>query len=180
VSDANGDRIPEWIVGAWERAALVIAGEPVSEIGRAVWIQTEHAYVDLRAPGQVASGTSFAGHGTWDGRVFTWHHEIDMHPRSGAVDRGALERDGDDLVEAGEDLDGSGPYVECWRPLSDPHDRTETVVTPGGLAVRVGAHAAFARDDRDLGGEFSARYRRHVSATWRDEIVIGEPDWQPF
>jgi hypothetical protein len=176
----NTDGVPHWIVGAWERTSLEIAGAVVAGIGRAVWIQADEYYVDLRAPGVIASGTSFAGPGAFDGRLFTWRHDIDMRPRSGALDRGSLEPDGDALIERGDDLDGAGPYVERWKRLSGSAGDTETIFTPGGIGVRAGAHGAFALDLRDHGGGFAARYRRRVAGDWVDEMVIGDADWQPF
>ena len=174
------ERVPEWVVGAWERTSLVIEGAPAADIGRAVWIQAERSYVDVRAPGSAASGTAFAGSGNWRGGVFTWHHDIDLHPEPGRLDRGTLRLDGEDLVEAGDDLDGLGPYVERWRRLPASEGPGETVTADGGLAVRVGAHYAFVHDDRDRDGEFSARYRRRTGHAWIDEIAIGARDWQPF
>ena len=59
-------------------------------IGRALWIEAGGTYVDVRAPGTVASGTSFGGRSTWRAPTFTWHHDLDLHPRPGSVDRGEL------------------------------------------------------------------------------------------
>jgi hypothetical protein len=176
----NEPRVPDWVVGAWERTSLVLAGEPVAGIGRAVWIQTERSYVDVRAPGSVASGTAFAGPGAWHAGIFTWHHEIDLYPGGGPTDCGTLELDGDDLVECGDDLEGHGPYVERWHRIPGSGGRAETITAIGGLAVLAGDHYAFARDERDRGGQFAARYRRRARDAWVDEIAIGAPDWQPF
>ena len=46
---------------------LDVDGAPVPGIGRALWIEGGGTYVDVRAPGTVASGTSFGGRSTLAG-----------------------------------------------------------------------------------------------------------------
>ena len=63
--------VPSEFVGAWEREGLDVGGAVVHGVGRALWIESGGTYVDVRAPGTVASGTSFGGRSTWHQPVFT-------------------------------------------------------------------------------------------------------------
>ncbi len=135
--------VPRRFVGAWEREALEVGGAPVAGIGRALWIEGGGTYVDVRAPGSVASGTSFGGRSTWRAPVFTWHHDLDLHPRPGTADRGELILRDDLIIERGSGIDGgTAEYEERWRRRPAANVLAAIATHATGLAVRVGDHAA--------------------------------------
>lgn len=168
--------VPRRFVGAWERDELRIAGRAVPGIGRAVWIEAGGTYVDVRAPGTVASGTSFGGRSSWRSPAFTWRHDVDLHPRPGTVDRGVLTLDGDRIVERGTGIDGgAAPYEEQWRRLPATGGAvTAVAIHPHGLAVRVGNTAALvlAAPAPARGG---ARLWEHADGAWVETITVGDP-----
>ena len=134
--------VPARFVGAWQRQCLEVDGHAVAGIGPAVWIEAGGTYVDVRALGTLASNTGFGGRSTWRAPRFTWHHDVDLDPQPGAVDRATLVPDHDDLIEHGFGLTGAGvPYVEHWHRLPTTTRVTSVVVHDRGLAVRVGDHA---------------------------------------
>jgi len=134
--------VPARFVGAWQRERLEVAGRAVAGIGRALWIEGGGTYVDVRAQGELASNTSFGGRSAWRAPRFTWHHDIDLDPEPGAVDRATLAQDGDDLVERGVGLTGEGvPYLERWHRLPTTTAATAIAEHTYGLAVRVGDYA---------------------------------------
>src|SRR5260221_12397397 len=59
--------LPARFVGAWERGDLEVDGSPVSDAGRAVWIEAGAAYVDVRGTGGFAGRPGFAGPTAWGG-----------------------------------------------------------------------------------------------------------------
>jgi hypothetical protein len=164
--------VPRRFVGAWERERLDIDGARVSGIGRAVWIQSGAAYVDVRAPGTAASGTSFGGRGSWRAPVFTWHHDFDLHPREGSVDRGELTVLGDRIIERGVGLDGgTATYAEEWRRRPTTQAEVAIARHDTGLAVLVGDHAAWVFAPADDAG--SARAWEYTNDKWIATITIG-------
>jgi allophanate hydrolase len=135
--------VPRRFVGAWEREGLDVDGAAVPGIGRALWIEGGGTYVDVRAPGTVASGTSFGGRSAWRAPVFTWHHDLDLHPRPGNTDRGELTLLDDRIIERGSGIDGgTAAYEERWRRLPAATALAAIATHSTGLAVRVGDHAA--------------------------------------
>jgi len=168
--------VPDWLVGPWERVALARDGEPVAGPGRTVWLEAGVAYVDVRGPGDDAPATGFAGRCEWRDARCRWIHDLDLDVDGARrLDAGELVRAGDELLERGEDLDGvPGPYEERWRRLPGPPSPVAVLRAEGGLAVRVGDHAAAVLDDRPLGGGIVARYQRRVGERWVDEIVVGD------
>jgi hypothetical protein len=164
--------VPRRFVGAWERERLDIDGARVSGIGRAVWIQSGAAYVDVRAPGTAASGTSFGGRGSWRAPVLTWHHDFDLHPREGSVDRGELTVLGDRIIERGVGLDGgTATYAEEWRRRPTTQAEVAIARHDTGLAVLVGDHAAWVFAPADDAG--SARAWEYTNDKWIATITIG-------
>ena len=166
--------VPPRFVGAWERRELVVDGEPVADAGRVVWVQADESFVDVRGPGGFASDTAFGGTTTWDEPYLTWSHPFDRAAGAEGVDRGHISFDGDDLIETGAFIAGAQrSYRERWCFLGGG----EPVLTSpfdGGLAVRVGPHAAAIVDRRATGGGFAARYQRLVDDRWHTEIEIDD------
>jgi hypothetical protein len=171
--------MPDRFVGAWEREQLEIAGQRVGGIGRAVWIESGGTYVDVRAPGTVGSDTGFGGRSVWCAPNFTWHHDLDLHPRPGTVDRGELTVVDDRIIERGVGLDGSPQrYVEHWRRLANTHDTIAIATHSDGLAVRVGDHAGLilaVHGDRSG----CARVWHYAHGRWRETITVGSPQRVP-
>jgi hypothetical protein len=167
--------LPERFVAAWERSEFVVDGEPVAEPGRAVWVEAGDAFVDVRGPGGFASGTTFAGTTSWADSHLTWVHTIDAEPGDDGVDRGLISFVGDDLIEEGELIAGRViSYRERWQRLSGSEGLTLAAATDGGIAVRVGHHAAVIVDRRADGGAIAARYHRWDGTAWRTELEFGD------
>ncbi|HTD50968.1 MAG TPA: hypothetical protein VK771_10230 [Acidimicrobiia bacterium] len=171
--------VPRRFVGAWEREQLEIGGHAVPGIGRAVWIESGGTYVDVRAPGTVASETGFGGRSRWRAPNLTWHHDLDLHPRPGNVDRGQLTMLDDRIIERGTGLDSNPErYAEHWRRLPSTHDTIAVATHAHGLAVRVGDHAGLivaALGDRPG----CARLWHYARDSWLEEITLGSPDLAP-
>jgi hypothetical protein len=164
-------------LGAWERDDLMVDGDLVAEAGRAVWVEAGAAYVDVRGAGGFASDTCFAGTTSWAEPCLTWRHEIDAHPGEDGMDIGYMTFDGDDLIEEGDFIAGKHvPYRERWRRLNGPSGPVlaAELVECGGLAVRVGNHAAAVVDRRPDGGTLSARYQVWTGRRWITELVVGD------
>ena len=164
--------LPARFVAAWERGELGVDGEPVAG-GRAVWVEAGRAFVDVRGPGGFASDTTFAGTTSWSEPYLTWHRTVDAEP-DGGVDRGRITFVGDDLVEEGEYIAGRVvTYREHWHRLEGGAGTRLAAVTDGGVAVRVGDHAAVVVDLRPIGGGIAARYDRWYGTAWQTEIGFG-------
>jgi hypothetical protein len=162
------------VVGAWERTALVLDGVPAREIDRAVWVEAGGAFVDVRAVGR-DGGTCFAGRSLWASPRFTWAHDIDLTVATEVPDTAVLTVAGDELVERGEHLAGQGgPYEERWGRLSAPGEPVAVLDAPGGLAVRVGVHAAAVWDRRADGDGFVAQYQCRRGTGWVEELSVGD------
>jgi hypothetical protein len=170
--------VPRRFVGAWEREHLSIGGQDAAGIGRALWIETGGTYVDIRAPGSVASGTSFGGRSAWESPVFVWHHDVDTHPRPGSVDRGDLSVLDDCIVERGIGIDGgTAPYEERWRRLPTTNLDTAIAMHKHGVAARVGNHAAFVL--ALPAGTTCARAWQYDNGRWIALISLGSPGEHP-
>ena len=172
--------VPRRFVGAWERETLHIAGVPIPEIGRAVWIEAGGIYVDVRAPGAVASGTSFGGRCRWRAPTFTWYHDVDLHPRPGTVDRGELTLDDDRIIERGTGIDGrAAPYEERWRRVrASARETTAVAIHEHGLAVRVADRAAVVLVTPALEAS-CARLWDYTGGAWAEAITLGTPGDTP-
>ena len=165
--------VPRRFVGAWERDSLTIDRQPVPDIGRAVWIEAGGTYVDVRAAGSVASGTSFGGRSAWRSPMFTWHHDLDLHPRPGDTDRGELTLAAGWIVERGIGIDGgNAPYEERWRRLPTTATHTAVVTHEHGLAVRTGDHAALLLAPPELAAA-CARLWEYENGRWIETITLG-------
>jgi hypothetical protein len=172
--------VPRRFVGAWERESLSIGGVSMPGAGRAVWIEAGGVYVDVRAPGTVASGTSFGGQSSWRSPMFTWRHDVDLHPRPGTVDRGALTLDDDRITERGTGVDGiPAQYEEWWRRLPAVAGRaTAVAINAHGLAVRVDDYAALLVASPAPAGA-GARLWEHANGAWVETITLGDPGATP-
>ncbi|MBV9665664.1 MAG: hypothetical protein JOZ37_16985 [Actinobacteria bacterium] len=171
--------LPARFLGAWERFGLTVDGDPVTDAGRAVWVEAGAAYVDVRGAGGFASDTCFAGTTSWNAPCLTWRHEIDAHPGEGGVDVGHITFDGDDLIEQGDFIAGKQvPYRERWRRLGGPLGPVLAADTAdgAGLSVRVGNHAATVVDRTPAGGTLSARYQMWTGRRWVTEVAVGDGD----
>ena len=165
--------VPRRFVGAWEREGLEIDGAAVTGAGRALWLEAGGLYVDVRAPGTVASGTSFGGRSTWRTPRFTWHHDHDLDPRPGHVDRGELTFEGDRIVERGVGIDGgTGTYEERWQRVSPAGLAPALARHADGLGVRVGDYAGLVlagAADASIG----ARLWQCVRGRWVEVVSLG-------
>jgi hypothetical protein len=161
--------VPRRFIGAWDRLLLNVDGSIIKGTGRAVWLEAGGTYLDVRAPGTLASNTSFGGRSSWRSPIFTWHHDVDLHPQPGAVDRGELTVDGDRIVERGTGLTGDGvPYTEHWHRFVSTTHTTMIATHRNGLAVRVGDHAgALSTVGR------CARVWQYVESHWTTIIAVG-------
>jgi hypothetical protein len=165
--------LPSRFVGAWERSELTVDGVAPADMGRAVWVQSEALYVDVRGPGGFASDTSFAGSTKWEAPYLEWSHAIDRATSHDGTDRGHITFDDDDLIEQGDFIAGEPhAYRERWRRLAGAREPTLAATGPGGIAVRVGDHAAAVVDRRAAGGGFAAHYLRRHDASWQTELYF--------
>jgi hypothetical protein len=118
--------VPASLWGGWRRHDLVVGGVPRDDAD-VRWLQAGDWYADLRIPHEDGGGPieAFAGRADWVAPHFTWHHDLDWIG-SFPVDVGALQWDGDVLIETGTFHEGSGEsdYRERWLPI-----------TPGGPVV---------------------------------------------
>jgi len=161
--------VPARFVGAWQREYLAVDGCAVVGIGRTIWIEAGGTYVDVRAPGTIASNTSFGGRSGWRPPHFTWHHDIDLDPRPDAIDRAELTVVGDRIVERGFGLTAAAvPYVEHWHRLPTTSRVTSIAAHEYGLAVRVGTYAAAL-----LASPRCACCWEHGGGRWRTVISLG-------
>jgi len=163
--------VPPQFVGAWEREGLDIGGAVMPRIGHALWIEGGGTYVDVRAPGTVASGTSFGGRSAWQPPVFTWHHDLDLHPRPARIDRGELECVKDRIIERGVGIEGgTARYEERWRRLPGPQVAPTIARHECGLAVRVGDYAGAILVTPATA---TARAWRYSKGRWFATILLG-------
>lgn len=170
--------VPQRFVGAWEREHLEIDGREALGIGRALWIESGGTYVDVRAPGTIASGTSFGGRSAWRPPHLTWHHDLDAHPVPGAVDRGELTLADDRIIERGTGIDGgTAAYEERWRRLPTTTLGVTIATHEHGIAVRVGDYAGLLLALPDHSP--SARAWRLSGGRWLDLISFGPPADHP-
>lgn len=172
--------LPARFLGAWLRTEMLVDGGAV-ENAPTMWLEAGAAFVDVRAPGGVASDMTFAGTTSWSEPHLTWTHEIDSAESD--ADVGLITPDGDDFVESGSFTldDREITFAERWTPqpgatggpvlaadLTDGADR--------GLAVRVGDHASVVVDRRAGGGVIAACYRALVDGAWVERITHGPAD----
>jgi hypothetical protein len=111
--------------------------------------------------------------------VFTWHHDFDLHPHAGRVDRGELSYTADRIVERGTGLDGGdAPYEEHWRRLPAASAGTAVAVHEHGLAVRAGDHAALVVATPSPSNA-CARVWQLTNGRWIETITLGTPRRAP-
>ncbi|WP_412079065.1 hypothetical protein ACLF6K_37610 [Streptomyces xanthophaeus] len=127
------------IPGAWLRAGISRDGGTLHETRHVVWVQSGEYYADSRG---------FAGTTVYDGRQVTFRHEVG----SPGHDVGTLRREGADLIETGENPDGS-TFMEVWTPLDGTDDDS---AADGGTGE--GAPEGSWR----AGGTQTVRVGRHV------------------
>ena len=72
---------------------------------------TGRAHLTREDCGWLARQEGFAGELVFDGRFFEWRRSIDYQPKSVRADAGALDWEGEVLVERGRDVD----YLEHWH-----------------------------------------------------------------
>jgi hypothetical protein len=167
--------LPARFFGAWERRDLTVDGIPAADAGRAVWVQAGPWFVDIRGPGGFASDTSFAGCTKWAEPYLEWEHTVDQERAAAGVDRGRITLDADDLLEEGGFIAGEHrSYRERWRRISGRPAPVLAAVGPGGVAVRVGDHAAVVLDERAHGRGFAAQYARLTASGWEAELLVDE------
>jgi hypothetical protein len=162
--------VPRRFIGAWAREHLEVDGRVVTGTGPAVWVEAGGTYVDVRGPGTIASDTSFGGRSTWRSPMFTWHHDVDLHPVPASLDRGELVVEGDRIVETGVGLTGDGAsYEEHWHRLPTNSGVVIAVAHHAhGRAVRVGDFAAVVCAE-----PASARLWRRTDDSWSEWIALG-------
>ena len=169
---------PADLAGAWRRVSIAIGAGPASEPASVVWIQVGDVYADLRIPRDAAGApVSFAGTTVWDAPTLRWIHDLDLDP-AGGDDVGALDLDGDELVERGTSAgpDGPVPYTEVWQRLPGSHPPHLALRREDGLGVlvRTGAHALVVVDERSLGGAYLACHRTGSDDGWSVALQLGD------
>jgi hypothetical protein len=163
--------IPAAFTGGWVRNGIALDGTPPAEDAMVWWLQAPTRHGDLRLKRDsgeaqlcfagVTSGTEFA---------LTWRHDIEL-AASDSADVGAVQWDGDDLLESGcFTVDGREVrYVERWQRLPGSESPLHAFSSPTGRIVRAGDYALTIVDARAGGGHFAA-------IAWR----LGEDDgWLP-
>ena len=107
--------------------------------------------------------------------MFTWRHDLDLHPPPGRADRGRLVVSDDVIVESGTGIDGTdAPYEERWLRLPTLTELTAIATHEHGLAVRVGDHAGLILATHAAGTE-CARAWRYARGRWTETITLGTP-----
>lgn len=138
--------------GLWRRSLLIGPDGTRDTGGDVRWLQGLTGYVDSRG---------FAGRLEQDGDVFHWHRDVDLEPPGPFPDEGAMQWDGEVLVETGVHQD----YAEHWVR----EDGTTSPVGALFLRANDGANALLLRVG-DLFGWASSGV-----------VVIGPvdgPDWK--
>jgi hypothetical protein len=170
-SDAAGERTQAVarLSGLWRRSLILRPDGTRDTTTWVRWLQGRKDFIDLRQPvplrsfpaltgrahltpedcAWLARQEGFAGELVSDGRFFEWQRSIDYQPRSARADAGALDWEGDVLVEHGRDVD----YLEHWhREALETAVPTCTLELRGrdtrvsALLLRVGSVFMFARD----------------------------------
>jgi hypothetical protein len=135
-----------WFVGAWRRRSIVVPGGDPTEPCEAWWIQTEHAFVDVRValPGREHNGLPYSSTRAFAG-VFEiadgearWHVELDSEGLVPRTDRAAASG----LFVSSEDPllmieDAPGRFREEWVQCASLGG-VELVRAGNVVAVRVG------------------------------------------
>ena len=131
---------PGRFVGAWEREALEIGGAPVAGIGRALWIEAGGTYVDVRAPGSVASGHELRRTQHLAGADVHLASRSRPAPAAGKPSTAASSSVDDDLIiERGSGIDGGTARTRNAGGACPTADGSTAIATTAtGLAVRVG------------------------------------------
>jgi hypothetical protein len=188
------------LVGRWRRTVLVAPDGTEDRTTSVVWLQAGTRYVDLRIPAgapttaapvaglsagelsALATVEGFAGRLRADGDWTCWDRSVDLQPAAPAPDEGALEPDGDELVETGRHV----AYVERWRRA--PGDAGPVCaadledVDTGAVAVlvRVGTDVGWARGrvgDLPAGGTLAdvvaTASRDRLLAAFDTEVALG-------
>jgi hypothetical protein len=153
--------------GLWRRSLLLRPDGSRDTTTWVRWLQGRRDFVDLRQPlplpsfhgvtgrahltredcAWLARQEGFAGELVFDGRFFEWRRSIDYQPKSARADAGALEWEGEVLVERGRDVN----YLEHWHRVGDAEPPTGALelcrATQGlrAMLVRVGNFFMFAR-----------------------------------
>ena len=135
-----------WFAGAWHRRSIVVPGCEPTEPCEAWWIQTEHAFVDVRValPGREHNGLPYSSTRAFAGRFeiadgeARWHVELDSEGPAPRVDRAAASG----LFIASDDPllmieDAPGRFREEWVQCA-PLGEVEFVRAGSLVAVRVG------------------------------------------
>lgn len=169
-----------WFVGAWLRRSIEVPGAAPTEPSQAWWLQTEHAFVDVRVPlpGNEHTTLPFSSARAFAGRFevvgpdeVRWHMDLDSDgeaPRTDGANNVRLFLDPDDpelLIE-----DAAGRFREEWAQRAtyapDGAD-TQQIHTPDVIAVRLGdiAGAVWVVDGVTVG--------RLWGPTW--SLSIGDP-----
>jgi hypothetical protein len=135
-----------WFVGAWRRRSIVVPGGDPTEPCEAWWIQTEHAFVDVRValPGREHNGLPYSSTRAFAGTFeiaegeSRWHVELDsggVVPRTDRAAAAGLFVSLDDPLLMVEDAPGR--FREEWVQCA-PLGEVQFVRAANLVAVRVG------------------------------------------
>jgi len=181
---------PDVVHGAWVRRSASVSGSEHFETQHVIWLQAATCYADIRVPFRDGvESRCFSGQSGWDADGYRWSRQLDLAP-VGGDDVGTLTWEDGTLVERGmfPTPDGEVPYEEIWVRLPGGDGPYLAMVAGRACLVRVGDHAITVRDDRPVGGTFSAAYRVLEPAGWVLLHAIGTdaarlpdpgdlPDW---
>jgi hypothetical protein len=174
--------LPSRFIGVWERVELLVVGLPVTSPGRAVWLEAGSACINLRIAGEPGPGgsdeTAYAGTTRWDGQALVRSHEIDRHQVGQWVDRVQITLEGDDMIADGSLRGGDTLCRERWRPMTGvggPWSPSLVAEAKGGLALRIGQHAAVIVDRGPRLGGVVAAYHVWDGLVWRTGLTVGDP-----
>ncbi len=124
--------VPAWAIGAWRRTLLEWDdGEDRST--DVLYLQTPVLFGDIRIPTRSTDASEgFAGHAAVTGRICRWHRPIDIRPKGGDGDVGAVYRRGDRMIECGVYTN----YLEDWRLVG--HSGRYFAASRGAVTVDAG------------------------------------------
>ena len=181
--------VPSWVRGVWQRTGIRTDGRERND-ALVYWIQTPTLYADIRVPSTAEDTPTplpegFAGWLDVEDQICRWRRPIDLNPKPGVLDHGAMFRDDEKLVEVGllanylENYQRIDPATRCFAASCGEFrvaDGEVQFATQGPLDILVtaGTHVIHARRTRAS----ALRYGRYDERTGlvSFDLNVGDPE----